>query len=92
MKLIFCPFCHDLFRLWDDQERSCRCGCVKGRYLEDGKTAEITDGAIPIGIDNFEFVRQVKQYQDGTLPYTKLNAWIFMPGYERIIKKPLDKD
>jgi len=50
MKLLFCPNCQDLFRLFRE-ERSCACGKTKGLY-----TAEVyatTNGyGVDIGIGN----------------------------------------
>ena len=44
------------------EERSCLCGKVKGRYLKDGHHAEYSgEGAIPLGLDNHEFVAAVKR-------------------------------
>ncbi len=54
MKLVFCPFCHDVFQLRPKEWRTCECGNVGGRY-KDYLHAEITKDAIPLGFDNAEF-------------------------------------
>lgn len=51
MKLIFCPECHDLVRLWIGVERSCICGKVSGRYI-DNTNAEVSKSAISVAIGN----------------------------------------
>ena len=52
MKLIFCPKCSDVVKLWK-RKRFRRCTCRKsyGRYIDDIK-AEIGGEAIPLVIDN----------------------------------------
>ena len=51
MKLLFCEYCHDVFKLGSDQLRSCECGRVKGRYIND-REAEVSPGAISLVISN----------------------------------------
>lgn len=51
MKLIFCPKCGDIVRLWRDQWLLCSCGQSGGVYL-DGINARYAGLAVPIGIDN----------------------------------------
>ena len=52
MKLVFCPACHDVFRLWMGEERHCRCGASWGKYLGDDLTGKIGGQAIPLCIPN----------------------------------------
>ena len=54
MKLIYCPHCGDILRLYYS-ERSCRCG-KSGGYYRDRLNATITGYAIPLGFDNASFV------------------------------------
>jgi hypothetical protein len=53
MKLVFCTYCRDLFRLHMHTE-TCLCGRVKGRYLNE-TDAIVTKEAISIGLDNRVF-------------------------------------
>ena len=55
MKLIYCPHCGDVLRLYYS-ERSCRCG-KSGGYYKDRLNATITGDAIPLGFDNYDFAR-----------------------------------
>lgn len=48
VKLLFCPDCHDVFRLFEES-RSCRCGKISGRYLDD-VNAEVSPGAVSLAI------------------------------------------
>ena len=50
MKLIFCPECHDIFKLSTKEVRECDCGKCKGKYV-DNLNAVYNDG-IPLGILN----------------------------------------
>ena len=34
MKLLFCPHCTDVFNLVLEVEKKCRCGQVKGKYID----------------------------------------------------------
>ena len=54
MKLIYCPICQDVVKLWhqDDEARFCHCGASFGKYDEDGLHATIYGEAIPLGFDN----------------------------------------
>ena len=60
MKLIFCPHCHDVRRLFPGSITTCRCGKSSGRYLADGLHAEIAGDAIPLGILNGSFAAAVR--------------------------------
>ncbi len=45
MKLLYCPDCGDLFRLWiAPQARSCACGKTCGRYVDGLKAAHNGNG------------------------------------------------
>lgn len=50
MKLLYCITCEDVFKL-DKDLRSCRCGIVKGRYI-DNITAETNGKGISLAIGN----------------------------------------
>jgi len=59
MKLILCPRCHDVVRLWDTIRR-CSCGDSAGYYEADGVTARIYGSAIPVGFGNSSFYDAVR--------------------------------
>lgn len=64
MKLIFCPICHDVFRLIS-KKRSCCCKQSWGKYI-DTLNAEIGGSSIPLGFNNPSFIRAIKnQPKDG---------------------------
>lgn len=50
MKLLYCVTCEDVFKL-DIELRVCRCGIVKGRYINNEK-AESNGKGISIAIGN----------------------------------------
>lgn len=55
MKLLFCNYCGDVFNL-SMKEKTCGCGRVGGRYLDDRLHAEYWgDCAYPLGFSNPEF-------------------------------------
>lgn len=56
MKLIACDKCHDLMMLvGGGMTRTCYCGYVGGKYLDDNVTAVVNEDAIVVGIDNNGF-------------------------------------
>ena len=55
MKLISCQECKDMVVLRRKEIRSCHCGNVAGKYLDDGITAVVNNEAIVVGIDNNGF-------------------------------------
>jgi hypothetical protein len=62
MKLVYCPACQDLFKMpVSKTHKKCMCGASGGRYMANGKNAVICGKAIPIGIDNREFMQAIKK-------------------------------
>lgn len=61
MKLMFCPKCHDVFKL-DEEFRACKCRWAWGRYLSDGVHAKV-GGGMPMGIDNGSLVSAIKEWR-----------------------------
>lgn len=51
MKLLFCEECWDVFKLETDGVRSCKCGKVKGHYINN-QDAEVNGEGISIAIGN----------------------------------------
>lgn len=58
MKLLYCEHCHDIFAL-SDKLRTCECGQVKGRYINDYE-AEVSPGAICIAIDGYSLGQAIE--------------------------------
>lgn len=66
MKLIYCPDCDDVQKLVPLMKRKCICGNSWGYYYEDGLDAAIGGKAIPIGFNNQDLLRALKNRpQDG---------------------------
>ena len=51
MKLLFCKDCQDIIRLIDTK-RTCRCGKVSGKYIDNIHVVYSGDNAVPIGFAN----------------------------------------
>lgn len=62
MKLLFCKDCWDIFKL-DTELRQCKCGKVKGKYLSDNLTAEISETAISLAIGNGSLARAINDME-----------------------------
>lgn len=58
MKLLFCEWCQDVFKLKLEEMRSCDCGRVKGRYINNSE-AEVSFNAISIGIGNGSLISAI---------------------------------
>ncbi|MBI3801457.1 MAG: hypothetical protein HY268_31350, partial [Deltaproteobacteria bacterium] len=67
MKLIFCQECQDVIKLLSS-ERSCSCANSGGRYLEDLITVEIWGAAVPIMIENDNFLGARRRTREGAEP------------------------
>jgi hypothetical protein len=50
MKILYCKTCKNLVKLTRREVRFCDCGRVQGRYLRDGRKAEIFLGGPAISI------------------------------------------
>lgn len=67
MKLLLCKDCYDVFKL-DYEMRQCKCGKVKGRYL-DGRMAEVSKDGVSIALGNGSVelaYGQMLGHRDGT--------------------------
>lgn len=70
MKLLLCVNCSDVRSLNLEIEVKCRCGESRGRYLEDGISAEFSgDDAHLVGFNNRSFVNAIRSHiEDGDHP------------------------
>lgn len=55
MKLLLCKECQDVVRLIDTK-RTCKCGKVGGRYIDDINAVYFGATAVPIGFANSTLV------------------------------------
>lgn len=68
MKLLLCPRCWDVFKL-SETLRSCACGRVKGKYINDrdavsngeGIDIAIGNGSLQAAIENMKEVQHPEQ-------------------------------
>ena len=66
MKLLLCKNCQDVIRLVQEEVRTCRCGKVSGKYINDLDAIYSGDDAIPLGFANSTLVKAiVNQPEDG---------------------------
>ena len=66
MKLVYCPDCQDLVRLFRE-DRRCKCGQSGGHYEPNGRDAVLWGQAIPFGLDNFELGRALQRRPEAGL-------------------------
>jgi len=60
MKLLLCLSCQDIIRLpINRKERSCQCGKVKGRYLDQLNAEYSGESAYPIGFNNYSLAAAI---------------------------------
>lgn len=60
MKLLYCPRCKDIFRLFPGPFRACICGQSSGRYMDDGIVGEIQGEGVPLGFANGSFAEALR--------------------------------
>jgi len=65
MKLLYCSKCGDVFNLVMDRWKFCRCGKVRGRYMDEINA--VYSGGIPIGFNNFSFYPALKNQPESGL-------------------------
>ena len=66
MKLVYCPTCQDLVRLYRE-DRQCKCGQSGGHYEANGRDAVLWGKAIPFGLDNWELGRALQRRPESSL-------------------------
>ena len=84
MKLLFCPLCTDVCKLfrgltWCQCERSC------ARLLEDEIHAEVGGEGIILGIGNTSFEKAIRAYKGADAEH-KFEAFVIAdgPGYSHV--------
>ena len=60
MKLLLCKNCQDVIRLVQGEVRTCRCGKVSGKYLDDLNAIYSGEEAIPLGLANGSLVEALR--------------------------------
>lgn len=63
MKLIHCPHCHDLVKLWIGEDRTCICGRSGGHYQRDGWHVQVNEAPLVIGIATASLVHAIRQHR-----------------------------
>lgn len=74
MKLIFCPRCTDVRRLFPADTTWCRCRASWGRY-DDDLHATIGGAAVPLGYANGSFARALR-HRTATGPGSTFLAFV----------------
>lgn len=62
MKLLLCLDCGDVVALRPER-RSCACGAVSGRYLDDLATVEQSEGSISIALHNGDLKAAIEAFR-----------------------------
>jgi len=83
MKLLYCPKCHDLFKLMNF-ERQCMCGHSRGKYIDEINSEYV--GGIPIGADNYSFANAIKHQPDSGLG-ERFDAFVIPKKCDTCLKK-----
>lgn len=64
MKLLLCKNCQDVIRLIQGETRTCKCGAVSGKYLDNLNAIYSGDEAIPIGFANSTLVEAIRNQSE----------------------------
>ena len=95
MKLIACEECKDTMQLVNSYTRTCWCGAVGGKYLDDSITAVVNKDAIVFGIDNYGFaVAKEMAMRNKNLPYRYdyfFSGWIPTKPGEVIVVETVEE-
>lgn len=83
MKLLYCPECSDIVLL-RNQMRSCECGRARGRYLEDGWHAVVSDSAIMLGIANRSLIEAIVAHKKDASKPLDFRAFIIEDPCPRV--------
>lgn len=89
MKLLFCPYCGDVFSL-NKVKKICSCRRSSGQYEEDGINAVYSGSAVPIGFNNASFLTALAiQPKEGK--GEEFTAFIIPEKCETFIKLEYDR-
>ena len=78
MKLLYCPHCGDVVRLYPEK-RFCKCGKSWGHYLEDKSTTVQTWPGLSLGMANPDFDAALEafvEHPDHFSPILSIRCWI----------------
>lgn len=85
MKLLFCNNCHDIFSL-SFKEKTCTCGKVKGKYIDQLNAEYSGDDAIPLGIANPSFAEALENQPESGWG-EEFTAWVIAKKCDTMVKK-----
>ena len=76
MKLLLCVKCSDVFKLIPREIRSCECGEVRGRYIDDLR-AEVNGGGFSLAMGNGSILRAISESHDPKVYHDKnIICWV----------------
>ena len=78
MKLLYCPHCADIVRLFPER-RTCKCGKSWGHYLDDNSTTVQTWPSLSLGIANPDFQAAQQAFvasPEAFSPLLAMRCWI----------------
>jgi|688.fasta_scaffold1770916_2 hypothetical protein len=84
MKLLFCPHCVDVFNIVLEVEKSCRCGQVKGKYI-DKQNAVYSGNPILLGFKNSQFIEASRMnfQKDESVDFTAFTISKTLPSFKK---------
>jgi hypothetical protein len=83
MKLIFCPDCQDVVRLFSEP-RKCKCGKVSGKYIDDVDIA-IKGKAMVLCIHNNDVAEALDFFQRGNA-FSSIRCWSLSPRHPKVVR------
>lgn len=88
MKLLMCLHCHDIFNLNLD-EKTCRCGKTKGKYIDELHAEYSGEHAIPLGFTNTSLIKAIQNQPEDGLGET-FTAFVIPKKCATFVKNKLD--
>ena len=93
MKLILCKECSDVFKLSQEEVRTCSCGKCSGKYTDYLNAWYSGEPAVPIGFANRSLIKAIKlQPQEGM--GEKFEAFVIpkdCPTFKKLKNKNFNK-
>mgnify|MGYP001165763076 CR=1 FL=1 len=90
MKLLLCLQCNDIFNL-ALEEKACRCGSTRGKYMDELHATYTGEHAIPLGFTNTSLIQAIQNQPTNGLgePFT---AFVIPKECATFVKEDKDLD
>jgi len=83
---MLCPFCYDVKKLIQEEERVCKCGKVKGQAVTSDNV-RVSEKAVILGLNNYSLLDALTNYH--SIGYeagdnSTVDCWMFKHDYHKV--------